>query len=42
MGSSLDRGSVGENGGGLFTGTFERKRQCVSGFRFLDPVDIKS
>jgi len=41
-GSSLHRSPVGEPGGGLFTGTFERKRKFVSGFLFLDPEDIKS
>jgi hypothetical protein len=42
MGSSLHRGAVGETGGGSFTGTFERRRKCISGFLFLDPEDIKS
>jgi len=41
MGSSLHRGPAGEPVGGLFTGTFERKRKCISGFLFLDPEDIK-
>jgi hypothetical protein len=27
---------------GSFTGTFERKRKCISGSLFLDPEDIKS
>jgi hypothetical protein len=26
--------------GGSFTGTFERKRKCISGFLFLDPEVI--
>jgi len=34
-GSSLHRGSIGEPGGGSFTGTFKRKRKCISGFLFL-------
>jgi hypothetical protein len=34
-------GPVGEPGRGSFTGTFERKRKCISGFLFLDPEDIK-
>jgi hypothetical protein len=43
MGSSIHRGPVGKPGSGLFTGTFERKRKCISGFPFfLDPEDIKS
>jgi len=42
MGSSLHRDRVGEPGGGSYTGTFERKRKCISGFLFLDPEDIKS
>jgi len=37
MGSSLHRGPLVETGGDLFTGTFERKRKCLSGFLFLDP-----
>ena len=37
MGSALLRGPVGEPGGGSFTGTFERKRKCISGFLFLGP-----
>ena len=32
MGSSLHRGPVGERGGASFTGTFEGKRKCISGF----------
>jgi len=39
---SLHRGPVGEPGGCLFTGTFERKRKCISGFLFMHPEDIKS
>jgi len=42
MGISLHRGPVGEPGGASLTGTFERKRKCVSGFLFLDLEDIKS
>ena len=41
-GSSLPRGPFGEPGGGSFTGTFEKKRECISGFLFIDPDDIKS
>ena len=41
-GSSLHRGPVGKLGGGSFTGTFERKEKCISGFLFLDPGDIES
>jgi len=37
MGSSVHRGPVGEPGGGSFTGTYERKRKCISGFLFLGP-----
>jgi len=33
----LHRGPVGEPGGGLLTGTFQRKRDCISGFLFLGP-----
>ena len=33
---------LGEPEGDPFTGTFERKRKCISGFLFLDPEDIKS
>jgi hypothetical protein len=29
--------SIGVPGGDLFTGTFERKRDCISGFLFLGP-----
>jgi len=32
---------LGEHEGDPFTGTFERKRKCISGFLFLDPEDIK-
>jgi len=39
---SHHRGPVGEPGEGSFTGTFERKRKCISGFLFLDAEDIKS
>jgi len=35
--SSVHRGPVGELGGGSFTGPFERKRECISGFFFLGP-----
>jgi len=41
MGSSLHRGPVGEPRGGLFTGTFERKRKCTFGFHYLNPEDTK-
>jgi len=34
--------SIGALLGGSFTGAFERKRKCTSGFLFLDPEDIKS
>ena len=37
MGSSLLRGTVGEPGGGSFTGTSERKRKLVSRFLCLEP-----
>ena len=31
------QGPVGEHGGGLFIGTFERKRKCIFWFLFLGP-----
>jgi len=41
-GNTLHKGPFGEPGGDSFTGTFERKRKCISGFLFLDPEEIKS
>ena len=35
--SSLHRDHVGELGEGSFTGTFERKRECIFEFFFLGP-----
>jgi len=40
MGISLHRGHVGEPGGGLFAGIFERKKNYIW-VPFLDPEDIK-
>jgi len=42
VGSSLHRDPVKGNLEGLFTGTFERKRERISGFLFVDPEDIES
>jgi hypothetical protein len=36
---SLHRGPVGEPGGGLFAGTFERQEKCIW-VPFLDPEAI--
>jgi hypothetical protein len=42
MGISLHRGPVADPRGGLFSGTFERKRKCIFGFLYLNPEEIKS
>jgi len=36
VGSSLQWSLLGNlGGGGSFTGTFERKRECISGFQYI-------
>jgi hypothetical protein len=41
-GISLHRAPLGNLEGGSFIGTFKRKRNCISSFRFFDPEDTKS
>jgi hypothetical protein len=41
MGSSLHRGPVGEPGGDLSTGPFERKRKWISGVLFSELRTLK-
>jgi hypothetical protein len=42
LGKFFMRNLKDKPGGGSFTGTFERKRKCISGLLFLDPEDIES